>query len=91
MRVLAIVLALLPITTEASELYAFYFCGRPAMYVGVIGPNTLPATALDIHQNSATANFFARVARELPIVDGKPVVYKFHIDRLLDYDCGVSA
>lgn len=91
MKSLAIVLALLPITTEALELYAFYFCGKPAMYVGVLNGDTLPATAFDIHQNSATAQFFARVARELPIVDGKPVVYKFHIDRLLDYDCGVPA
>lgn len=91
MKSLAIVLALLTFPVEASELYAFYFCGKPAMYVGVIGGSTLSATAYDIHQNSETAQFFARVARELPIVDGKPVVYKFDIDRLLDYDCGVSA
>ena len=91
MKSLAIVLALFTFPVEASELYAFYFCGKPAMYVGVLNGNTLPATAFDIHQNSATAQFFARVARELPVVDGKPVVYKFHIDRLLDYDCGVPA
>lgn len=91
MKSLAIVLALLPFNVEASELYAFYFCGKPAMYVGVIGADTLPATTYDMHQNSAVAQFFARVARELPIVDGKPVVYRFNIDQLLDYDCGVPA
>ena len=91
MKYLAIVLALLPITVEASELYAIHFCGKPTMYIGVVNGDTLPATAFDIQQNSATAAFFARVVRELPIVDGNPVVYRFHIDRLLDYDCGVNA
>lgn len=91
MKYMAAILTFLPLTVDASELYAFYFCGKPTMYIGVIGADTFPATPFDISQNSATAQFFARVARELPIVDGKPVVYKFHIDRLLDHECGVNA
>ena len=89
MKYLAIALALLPINVEASELYAFYFCDKAAVYLGVIDGHTLPATPYDLYTSSATAEFFARVVKELPVKDGKKVVYRINIDQLMQYDCGV--
>lgn len=89
MKYLAIALALLPINVEASELYAFFFCDRVTVYLGVVGSETLPATPYDLRTDSATAEFFARVVKELPVKDGKKVVYRIDIDRLMKYDCGV--
>lgn len=90
MKYLAIILLLIPFRVESSELYAFFFCNVPTLFVGVINGESLGATPFDIKQDSETAKFFSRVIHDLPIRDGGRVVYRIDFDKLTDHNCGVS-